>query len=143
MSGFSTYLDNKLIDHVFSGVSFETPSKYLALFTASTGLDVNSGWENSELPSTAAAYARVELPHDIWSTADNGETATLYDTQFAVANSHWGNVTHVGIMDSAIGGNVLAWGALANPVTGVTESRNIETGDQLVVRAGALNVTLA
>lgn len=145
MSGFSVYLDNKIIDHLFKGTSFSTPTKYLALFTSSAGLDTNatSTWASKELPSTAGSYARLALPNTIWSAAASGSTSNTSELSYSVATSTWGTVTHIGIMDAATGGNVLAWGALANPVTLVEEGRNIETGDQLIVRANALTVKLA
>lgn len=145
MSGFSTYLDNKIIDHLFKGTTYTTPTKYLALFTSSTGLDTNTSdtWSANELTSAAGAYARVSLPNSIWTTASTGQTSNNVELSYEVATTNWGEVTHVGIMDAATGGNCLAWGALANPVTGVEEGRNIETGDQLIVRTSALTVKLA
>ena len=145
MSGFSTYLDNKIIDHLFKGTSYSTPTKYLALFTASTGLDTNtsSSWSAKELTSAAGAYSRLSLPNSIWKAAATGATSNSSELSFQVATTTWGKVTHVGIMDAATGGNCLAWGALANPVTGAEEGRTIETGDQLIVRTDALTVKLA
>ena len=145
MSGFSTYLDDKIIDHVFKGTAFSTPTKYLALFTSNAGLDTNtsSTWSKNELPSSAGSYARLALPNTIWTAADSGATSNSSELAYSVATSYWGNVTHIGIMDAVTGGNVLAWGALANPVTLEEEGRNIETGDQLIVRTNALTVKLA
>lgn len=142
MSGFSTYLDNKVIDHLFKGTAYSTPTKYLALFKAATGLDTNTGWSSNELTSAAGAYARVALPNTLWTTAASGVTKNNAEVAFAVATTHWGEVTHVGIMDAATAGNCIAWGALANPVTGAEEGRDVETGDQLIIRTNALTVKL-
>lgn len=142
MSGFSVYLDNKLIDHVFKGTTYASPTKYLALFKQSTGLDSNSGFADYELPSSGA-YARLALPNSIWSAAASGVTKNTSELAFEIATTNWGEVTHIGIMDAATGGNCIAWGALANPVTGAEEGRDIETGDQLIIRANALTVKLA
>ena len=143
MAGFSVYLDNKLIDHVFKGTTYSSPTKYLALFTSSTGLDTNSNFVNNELSSAAGSYSRLSLPNSIWSSAEEGVTKNTSELAFEIATTLWGEVTHVGIMDSAEGGNCLAWGALSNPITGMEEGRTIETGDQLIIRANALTVKLA
>lgn len=142
MSGFSTYLDNKVIDHLFKGTSYATPTKYLALFKSATGLDTNTSWSANELTSAAGAYARVALPNTLWTSAASGVTKNNAEVAFAVATTHWGEVTHVGIMDAATGGNCIAWGALANPVTGAEEGRDVETGDQIIIRTNALTVKL-
>lgn len=143
MSGFSTYLDDKIINHVFKGVDYTPPTKYLALFRQSTGLQNNSGFASFELGSSDGAYARVALVDSMWSSSSNGMTKNTEELSFPIATTDWGEVTHVGIMDAATGGNCIAWGALANPVTGVAEGRDVEVGDQLILRANTLTVTLA
>ena len=41
-SGFSVYLDNKLLDLLFDGTAYTTPSKYVALFSTDAGLATNA-----------------------------------------------------------------------------------------------------
>lgn len=144
MSGFSVYLDNMIIDHIFKGTFFYTPTKYLALFTSSEGLATNteSTWASKELPSSAGSYSRLALPDTLWSDAVYGSTSNTSELVYPVATSTWGTVTHIGILDSDTGGNVLAWGAIVNPSTNVEEGRNIQTGDQLIIRPSALTVKL-
>lgn len=143
MSGFSTYLDDKIIDHVFKGVFYAQPTKYLALFRQSTGLQDNSGFASFELGSSDGSYARVAIDDSVWSSSSNGMTNNTEELSFPIATTDWGEVTHIGIMDAAMGGNCLAWGALANPVTGEAEGRDVEVGDQLIIRVNALTITLA
>ena len=143
MSGFSTYLDDKLINHVFKGVTYDSPIKYLALFRQETGLQNNSGFASFELGFSDGAYTRIALPDSVWASSSNGFTSNVEDLSFPIATTNWGEVTHVGIMDASTSGNCIAWGALANPVTGEAEGRNVEVGDQLIIRANALTVTLA
>ena len=143
MSGFSTYLDDNIINHIFKGVVYTPPTKYLALFRQSTGLQDNHGFASFELASSDGAYARVALEDSMWSPSFNGVTKNTEELSFPVATTDWGEVTHIGIMDAATGGNCIAWGALANPVTGEAEGRDVEVGDQLIIRVNALTVTLA
>ena len=142
MSGFSSYTTNKLLNHIFSGTTYSTPEKYLALLTSSSGLSSNANWSGNELSSSAVGYARLPLEDSVWTESTTGSVTTNADMMYTVAGSHWGEVSHVAIVDAPSGGNVIAWGALANPVTGVEETRNVETGDQLVVRAGSLSISI-
>ena len=41
-SGFSVFLDNKLLDAVFKGTPYTTPTKYVALFSSDAGLATNA-----------------------------------------------------------------------------------------------------
>lgn len=143
MSGFSTYLDDKLLDHVFKGVNYSSPSKYLALFKQPTGLASNSGFAQYELSSSAGGYSRIELANSAMSTSSNGVTKNTVELSFPIATTAWGEVNTIGIMDSDTGGNCIAWGSLANPVTGVAEGRDVEVGDQLILRVDSFTVKLA
>nr|DAQ89824.1 MAG TPA: hypothetical protein [Caudoviricetes sp.] len=140
MSGFSTYLDNKLLDLVFSGTAYETPSKYIALFYSDAGLTENNSTALQEVSGTA--YARVAVSNDKFSVASNSSVQNLANIEFPVAESDWGTVTHIAIMDAATDGNVLAWGVVRNPITMDAQPRDILTGDQFIIRTTTFNVRL-
>ena len=54
MAGFTDYLEDKVLDHVFGGTAYTAPSTlYVALFTVSPGDDGTGGTEVS-----GGAYAR-------------------------------------------------------------------------------------
>lgn len=144
MSGFSSYLDNKVLDHVFKGTTYATPTKYLAIFTSGEGLtENNSGtWSANELQSTDQGYHRVALANTSFDNAANSAIINNINYEFPVAESDWGTVSHVAIMDAATGGNVLAWGAIRNPVTMVEQPREILTGDQFIVRRETMVIRL-
>ena len=144
MSGFSTYLDNKILDHVFKGTNYTTPAKYLGLFTGSDGLTENnsSAWSKKELQSTAKAYARVQLTNASFNKATNSATVNNRNFEFPVAESDWGTISHVAILDASTGGNVLAWGAIRNPVTMDEQPREVLTGDQFIVRSDTMVIRL-
>ena len=133
MSGFSTYLDNKILAHVFNGTVYNTPAKYWALFTSATGLTDNSPVKNEV---TGEGYARVKAENSSFTTpAANA-------IEFPVAISNWGRVTHVAIMDAATGGNVLAYGAIRNPQTLDERPRDVDAGDQFIIRAETSSIRI-
>lgn len=140
MSGFSTYLDNKLLDSVFVGTAYPVPEKYFALFKSANGLTENTpaAWE--EMNGTA--YQRIRVTNDKFSAAANSAIQNIANVEFPVAESDWGTATHVAVMDAATAGNVLAWGVVRNPITMDAQPREILTGDQFIIRTMTFNVRL-
>lgn len=139
MSGFSSYLDNKLLGQVFNGVLYNTPAKYWALFTSSTGLTDNSAVKEEV---TGEGYARVKAENSDFTTAAASVVKNANAVEFPVAISNWGKVTHVAIMDAATGGNVLAWGAIRNPQTMDERPRDVDAGDQFIIRAETSSIRI-
>lgn len=130
MSAASDYLENKVLDHVLTSTSYTAPStRYLGLFTASTGLEANT--PSAEV--SGGSYARKAVT---FAAASGGSSATNATVTFDTATASWGTITHVAIMDAATSGNVLFWGA-------VTTSKTIDTGDTFQVTSGNLTVSLA
>lgn len=140
MSGFSTYLDNKILAHVFNGTVYNTPAKYWALFTSSTGLTDNSSVRNEV---TGEGYARVKADNSAFTTPSAGEVKNVNNIEFPVAISNWGRVTHVALMDAATAGNVLAWGVIRNPSTLDERPRDVDAGDQFIIRAQTSSIRIA
>jgi hypothetical protein len=134
MAAASDFLENKLLDHVlkYSTAPYTGPSTvYLALFTASTGLETNS--PSAEISTSGTAYGRQSIA---FATASGGSSASNATVTFTAATSNWGTITHVALMDASTAGNVLFHGA-------VTTSKTIETGDTFQVSSGNLTISLA
>jgi hypothetical protein len=130
MSAASDYLENKLLDHVLTATAYSQPStRYLALFTASTGLESNS--PSAEI--SGGSYGRKAVT---FAAASSGASATNATVTFDAATANWGTITHVAVMDASTSGNVLFWGA-------VTTSKTIESGDTFQVSSGNLTISLA
>lgn len=130
MSAASDYLENKLLDHVLTATGYTAPTtRYLGLFTASTGLETNS--PTSEV--AGGSYTRKAVT---FAAASGGTSATNATVTFDTATANWGSITHVAVMDAATAGNVLFWGA-------VTTAKTIETGDTFQVSSGNLTISLA
>lgn len=140
MSGFSTYLDDKILGHVFNGKAYATPAKYWALFASAEGLTDNSPAKDEV---TGEGYARVKAEDSAFTTPAASMVKNANAIEFPVAISNWGRVTHVAIMDAATGGNVLAWGAIRNPQTLDERPRNVDVGDQFIIRAQTSSISIA
>jgi hypothetical protein len=140
----SDYLENQLIDHIFRGATYTKPTHlWFALFTSAPS-DSGGGTE-----VTGGSYARVDLPpsNTNWtatqggttgaSSGTGGQTSNAVAITLAAPTANWGTVTHYGIFDASVGGNLLLWDAL-------TASRNILNGDPAPSFAiGAFTVTVA
>jgi len=122
MAAISTYLANKLFDHVLKNTAYTPPAKaYLALYTtnptaAGTGTEVSGG-----------SYARQEIAFDSASSQATQNTAAV---EFPKATANWGTISHWGLKDAATAGNLLYFGALTSSITINTNNYfKIETGD--------------
>jgi len=131
MAGFSDYLEDKVLDHVFGGTAYTAPSTlYVALYTAAPS-DTGGGTEVS-----GGSYARKSMP-DMTVSGTSPTTATNgAAVEFVTATGSWGTVSHVGVFDASSSGNLLGWAAL-------TASKTVSSGDVFRFDAGDLDITLA
>lgn len=124
---FSDYLENEILDHIFTATGYTRPSTYVALYTAAP-TDAGGGTE-----VTGGSYARVQVT--AWDAASGGATANTNAITFPTASASWGTVVAFGIHDAASAGNLLAWGDLS-------ASKAVGSGDTIEFAAGALDITL-
>lgn len=134
MAGKTTYLANRVLNHVLNNAALPVPDTvltlYVALFTTvpqddGTGTEVAGG-----------SYARAAIDRDAtnFPPAANGATGNALTVGFAQATSAWGTVTGVAIFDAAVGGNMLFAGELAAP-------RTVAGGDTLSFSINSLQFT--
>ena len=123
---FSNYLETELLDHVFAGNAYTSPTTvYVGLFTSNPDED-GSGTEVS-----GGSYARQSGSFTV-----SGNTATTNAAiEFPTATGTWGTVTHIGIYDAVSAGNLLAYAAL-------TTSKSIASGDVFRIPTGDIDITL-
>ena len=130
MSGFSDYLEDKVLDHVFGGNAFTAPTTlYVALYTVAPS-DTGGGTEVS-----GGAYARQTGAFTVSGT--NPTTATNSAAiEYPTATADYGTVVAVGILDASSSGNLLAYSTL-------DASKVVSRGDVFRFNAGDLDITLA
>jgi hypothetical protein len=139
MSALSDYLEQKLLDHVYNGVTLSPPSQvWLALHTADP-TDAGSGTEVS-----GGSYARVRIyangggtpAFNLAVTDGIGKAVTnANDVTFPTATVPWGTITHVALRDASTGGNLLHYGPL-------DEAQTVGTGGIFKIAAGSLKLRL-
>lgn len=136
MASFSNYSEDKVLNNLFRGEAFSVPNLHIGLFTSSAGLETNSASAQTEVPTADTGYARVAVPsYTGFTVSSNGQSTNAAALEFPVATLDWGTVTHIGIMDAEIGGNVILWGSIRN-------ARPIYSGDIIRFAVGSIIVTL-
>ena len=124
MAGFSDYLEDKVLDHVFGGTAYTAPSTlYVGLYTAAPS-------------DTGGSYARKSMPAMTVSGTSPTQATNGAAVEFVTATGSWGTVTHCGVFDAVSSGNLLGWAAL-------TASKAVASGDVFRFDAGDLDITLA
>lgn len=109
MAGFSTYTANATSNYWLKGQAMPgVPGRYLALFTSDPTDSFTAGTE-----VTGAWYARIQAP--TFATANNGSTFNTQRAEFAPVTGAPVTISHVGIVDSLVGGNLLFSEALPAP----------------------------
>ncbi|HEY3322068.1 MAG TPA: hypothetical protein VGP72_16495 [Planctomycetota bacterium] len=137
MPAKSTYLSDKILDHVLGVSAFSPPATvYIGLFTT---LPTTGGVDGVEVDGSVTSgtdYARVAVTNDgtTWDTASSGSTRTIIPVTFPVAGADWGEVVGFGIFDAATSGNLLYFGTL-------NTARLILTGDEPEFSAYSLVVS--
>ncbi len=129
MGQFSTYLQNKIIDHILKVATFTQPTHlYVGLSTADP-LEDGSGLDE---PSDAAYVRQV---CDDWYEANLRGTQNAVELDFPAATDSWGTITHWAIFDAITSGNMLAFGEITDP-------KNVITGITLSIHVGDIDVSI-
>jgi hypothetical protein len=130
MAGFSDYLEDKVLDHVFGGNAYTAPSTlYVALYTVAP-TDTGGGTEVS-----GGAYARQTATFSVSGT-DPTTASNTAAIEYPTATADYGTVVAVGVFDALTSGNLLAYANL-------TASKVVSSGDIFRFNTGDLDITLA
>lgn len=136
MALMSTYLEGKLLEHLFRTTSYTRPATlYVALFDTTASLaNLEAGTLTGEI--SGGAYARkAHGPLDAdWDAVVDGVTANTTAITFTTATANWGTVRYAAIMDASTAGNVLLYGQLS-------ADRTVNNGDTFQINAGDATVT--
>lgn len=128
MSGFTDYLEDALLKHVFTNTAYTSPTTvYAALFTVAPS-DTGGGTEVS-----GGAYARQSMAFSVSGTSTLATNSAA--VEYPTATADYGTVVAVGIFDASTSGNLLAYANL-------TTSKTVSSGDVFRFNAGDVDITL-
>lgn len=140
MGAMSNYLEQRMINATLRGDNFTAPSVadlHLALFTADptdsnvTANEVGESWYSRK---QTGSWTSPNLDAEGRTRTDNA-TSVTFDAVQNADPSHTITITHIGIYDAAVAGNLLYHEALTTPKT-------LEVGDVISFAAGALVLRL-
>ena len=134
MSAMSTYLENKIANHVLRNTAYTTPGTaiYVGLIKFYETATLEAGTLTQEVGT--GSYARVQVT--AWAAPSDGASQNTGAITFPTASANWGNVSGVIISDASSAGNVLLHGSL-------TTTRDVKNGDVFKFNAGDLDITFA
>lgn len=131
MGGFSDYLEDELMDHIFgcNTTNYVPPADlYLALSTADP-LDTGAGIAEP----AGGSYERAQCDETDFGASAAGIVTNTVEIPFPAATLAWGNITHFAIFDANVAGNMMAHGSLAAPKTVASgDTPKFAIGDILV-----------
>ena len=128
MAGFTTFLQQELLDHIGGNGGYTAPTPYVGLFTAAPS-DAGGGTE-----VTGGSYARVNA-NTSFGAASGTTMSNDAAITFTTATASWGTVTHFGIFDASTAGNLLIWAALGT-------SQAVGSDNTASFAIGELDITL-
>lgn len=134
MAGFSDFLENEILDHIFGAAAYTAPATvYVSLHTADPG-------DTGASEASGSGYARKDVTNNAtnFPAASGGAKANGTAITFAQATGNWSssaNMTHFGLWDAVTAGNFLGGGALA-------VAKPVLNGDTPSFAIGDLDITL-
>ena len=136
MAGFTNYLEDKVIVHLFGGTAYTAPTTWYAGLQTAAPSDSAGGTEVS-----GGAYARQAISWTITSggTAQASNTSAL---EWPASTTDWGTVTHCGVYDSLTGGELTAFEELTKTDFTTANPKTVNTGDIMKIDAGNLKLQL-
>lgn len=130
------YLENGVLN-ALRGITFAAPAKcYLALYLNDPSESGTAGTEVSY-----AGYKRMEITFSSPADSNGGMgVQNLTDITFPTPSAAAGTITHIGVLDSLTGGNMLARNELVEPlIIGAEEPPVILAGDVLLYLTGDMS----
>lgn len=129
--GHSTYLANKILDHIFKTAVYTAATTLYVGLSTGTIADATSGDAAGE--PTGGAYARKAC--NTWDAAAVGASENTAAITFTQATASWGTITDFFIADALTDGNLLFYEQADN-------SRDVGTNDTIQFDAGSFDITL-
>lgn len=116
----SDYLENKVLDHCFSGkTEYAKPQPYLALCTV-VPEDSKTGSTITE--ANYAGYQRLKLEAANMAAAASGSSKNSAKLEFAGCTGGSSTITGWATCDASTAGNMLYWGTATSTVISTTQT---------------------
>lgn len=128
MGSLSDYAEQKLLDLVLGNVPFSPPGTVYAAYFSGAPTESTPGSEPS-----GGGYGRTAIVNSDtnFAAAVGQEKVNATEVVFSEATTNHGTIVAIGLFDALIGGNLIGYAALPQPV-------GIEVGDKMRLPASSL-----
>ena len=135
MANMSSYLEEKILDHVLRNIEYTPPSTvYVGIVSDSaTDSELEAGTLTNEI--TGYTGDRKSVSFTAISQNGDGEAETENTALIEFESMPACTIAYAIVCDAATGGNILFWGA-------ATESKTSNSGDTHQVPAGNITIDL-
>lgn len=127
---FSDYLENFVLDVIFSKQAWVAPTIWLGL----SRIDPGDDGSFLDEPPAAFGYTRLETSAVDWNNSSGGELTNASEFSFAVASGSWGVITHFVLFDELVSWAYLLCGLLTIPLQVNTATRPVFSPGDLKVK---------
>lgn len=134
MASLTTFLTNKVLEHITGKTAYTIPTVYVGLSSTTPLINGTGATEPS-----GGAYARVPTSGTDWGTAAAGVIANATTLSFPTATADWvagANLTYVVLYDAATLGNLVGFGAITVP-------QPVLNGNTAAIPVGDITITLS
>jgi hypothetical protein len=122
---FSAYFDQKILEKAFLGQDFQVSEHWCSLHTADPG-------KTGQSEASGTPYARKAVT-PFTAVDSEGNAKRVRNAALLLIQVPAGTYTHIGMWDSATGGDFLGGGPLSSPAT-------VNDGDFVIVRENDLSI---
>jgi len=136
MAGFTNYLEDKIVNHVFGSTTYTKPTTWYAGLLTAAPSDSAAGTEVS-----GGSYARQAISWTITGTG-TAQAASSAALTWPAATTDWGTATHCGVYDALTSGNLAAYETLTQSDFSTANPKVINSGDIFKIDTGNLKIQL-
>lgn len=136
MAGFTNYLEDKVMNHLFGGTTYTPPGTWYCGLLTAVPSDSDGGTE-----VTGGSYARQAISWTVTGTG-TAQAATSAALEWPTATADWGNVQWAGVYDSVSGGELVSFSVLTQSDFSTANPKVVNTGDIFKISSGNLRIQL-
>lgn len=136
MGTMSDYAQNLYLTHMLSGASdISALDCWVLLATGAISQADTGATVSTNVEVDGGGYARISSAASDWSVTTTGIASNEVIT-FASATGSWSTITHFGLADASIAGNLLAFASVAT-------AKAVVSDDIVSFAQGALDVSIS
>jgi hypothetical protein len=136
MGKLSDYAQNLYLTHMLGGVGLSSQVAWVFLATAAVSQADTGATVSANVEVEGGNYARALTTIANWSVTTTGIASNAAAITFVSATASWSTITHFGLADASVAGNLLAFASVAT-------AKAVSSDDIVSFAIGALDVSIS